>query len=151
MSSCVFASLVYLVTLMVGIKNPFSYSLLLVLLAIISGGVLGAWVSAWSLYCVVLIFLGGMMVMLLYISTFSSDPKIKFHLSWIFGWSVGSCLFPMKVPYSHSWYIGKTDLVGIYGLSGGATFLGAVYLLIILICIVKLSESFKGSLTLTSF
>lgn len=72
-----FGLLVYMVTLSVGVNNPFSYRLLLVFLAVVRGLVLGGWVASWAFYCVVLIFLGGMIVILLYIRTFRRDPKIK--------------------------------------------------------------------------
>nr|AAX39841.1 NADH dehydrogenase subunit 6 [Tigriopus japonicus] len=150
MTSSLFGLLVYIVTLSAGVNNPFSYSLLLVFLAVVSGLVLGGWVASWAFYCVVLIFLGGMMVMLLYISTFSSDPKIKINHTWGIALFLSSFLFPFFIPYSESWYGDKLEILGVYSFGGSSTMLAAVYLLCVLVFIVKLSESLKGSLVLTS-
>nr|YP_001023785.1 NADH dehydrogenase subunit 6 [Tigriopus californicus]ABI33100.1 NADH dehydrogenase subunit 6 [Tigriopus californicus] len=150
MTSYSLTLVVYSVSLVVGLKNPFSFSLYLVYLSIVGGLSLGVWVSAWSFYVIVLIFVGGMMVMLLYVSTFSGDPKIKMNMSA--GLSLGfmCLLLPFSFPYVGSWGVGKIEILGVYSQGGGPTLLSAIYLLVILLFIVKLSESFKGSLMLAS-
>nr|ABK79918.1 NADH dehydrogenase subunit 6 [Tigriopus californicus] len=150
MTSYSLTLVVYSVSLAVGLKNPFSFSLYLVYLAIMGGLSLGVWVSAWSFYVIVLIFVGGMMVMLLYISTFSGDPKIKPNLSLVVSLGVNSFLFPFNFPDASKWSTRKIEILGVYDQGGGPTLLSAIYLLIILLFIVKLSESFKGSLMLAS-
>nr|ABK79931.1 NADH dehydrogenase subunit 6 [Tigriopus californicus] len=150
MTSYTLTLVVYSVSLAVGLKNPFSFSLYLVYLAIIGGLSLGVWVSAWSFYVVVLIFVGGMMVMLLYISTLSGDPKIKVNLASIASLGIMCFLLPITFPDGGVLSTSKIEILGVYNQGGCSVLLSAIYLLIILLFIVKLSESFKGSLMLAS-
>ena len=105
-------------------------------------------VSSWVAYAIILIFLGGIMVVFLYVRTWRRNqkfllppfplPLILFFLCAIF--YLNPTTPPLR-PYSAA-YISTIYI----STSGGIILFLVVYLLLTLFLVVKTSESFKGAL-----
>lgn len=125
------------------LKSPVYLRLSLILIALITRAFLWVYVSKWPALALRLIFVGGMMIIFLYIRSLSANFKTlkSFNYNWkslvLFIFVINRFWIPInsfKVENIYSW---NNHLV--------FTFL-ILYLLLTLILVRKLSQSFKGPL-----
>nr|YP_010757238.1 NADH dehydrogenase subunit 6 [Ergasilus tumidus]WEU66990.1 NADH dehydrogenase subunit 6 [Ergasilus tumidus] len=128
-------------------SNPFVGSLVLVLLTIVMMFDIGILVNQWVAYLMMLLFLGGMMVMFLYVTSIMTTLKFKLNLKGvILYFSMGIIIWVTK---------GNDSMKGDKFLSLSDFFnldnyllimVTLVYLLLGLIAVVNISKKFDGAL-----
>lgn len=127
--------------------NPFIFSILLIGLAVSQG--LWCWAHGikWIGLALILIFVGGIMVIFIYVSTLSSGGKVFMPWDWtqrlILG---GLMLFFCHPIWTQANYHIDTPSALIINSRGLSLIFLLSYLLFLLFVIVKLVQSFKGSL-----
>jgi hypothetical protein len=115
------------------------------------GGYLFINLSLWAINAVILIFLGGMMILFLYVCTLRNYEKLFLSLGW--PQLGGALLFAVSGPFS-SFSLRSCDPSHnllefsflFKSLQIGGLLFTATYLLLRLFRVVKVSESFKGTL-----
>merc|ERR1711893_61306 len=127
-------------------SHPLSAALLLVI-ATLGGGIrLNRYLRIWFFFALMLIFLGGIIVIFLYITTLSRNDKIKSSLFLEFA----TTFFGVIIVRINLRLVSRDKmftLSGLYEESSGLMLLFLTfYLLITLLVVVKLRERFKGTL-----
>jgi len=129
-------------------KHPLMLCLVLILLATTIGGLRGLVFIKWIFYAVVLIFLGGIIVVFIYITTLAGNEK--FHIaspnSWLLVFMISRSYiyshapklpqFKKEIFMSHIYFSRATPLLWFL----------IIFLFSTLIITIKLAENFKGSL-----
>ena len=136
-------------------KSPFFLSLLLVILSFSVGRILGLGVSKWLTYSLILIFLGGIIVVFLYVRMLTLDTKFQLKInSNLMHARFGTLgllfflllIFSEEVPHlPHHSAATSVSLIYATMLSPLIVFLIS-YLLRALFLIVEICQRYKGSL-----
>lgn len=123
--------------------TPLSLSLSLILLTSSVALLLGFQVSKWLRLALLIIFIGGIIVIFLYISSLSPNTKVQF--SWPSLWAlapIAALLFPPLIT--------STSLSPIFWLfqpsSRGLLLFIVFYLILILFLVVKITDKMKGAI-----
>ena len=105
--------------------------------------------TSWFLYLLVLVFLGGVIVLIIYIRTLAANEKFK-NLKSYWGLSILLVPFILKVPINLSHFKISSSMVSILSLYHYSNFSLLVflilYLLLALVCVVKLIKFEAGPL-----
>jgi hypothetical protein len=116
-----------------------SYSILTILIA-------GLLTSKWISYAIVLIFLGGIIIIFIYVTTLAGRDKFFIQPNIYSYLILARILFiPWFVEFSRS-RKKEVYIVHIYQSSSPALWIAIIFLLTTLFVVVKLAESFKGAL-----
>lgn len=128
--------------------HPLPLCLILILLAVRVGGLSGLVFSKWIFYAVVLIFLGGIIVVFIYVTTLAGNEKFHINFTW------NSCtlfLLSSVLVYIYApklTQLKKEIFIGHIYFSSTTFVLWflLIFLLSTLIIVIKLAENFKGTL-----
>jgi len=105
--------------------------------------------TSWFFYLLVLVFLGGVIVLIIYIRTLAANEKFK-NLKSYWGLSILLVPFILKVPINLSHFKISSSMVSILSLYHYSNFSLLVflilYLLLALVCVVKLIKFEAGPL-----
>lgn len=141
---------------MVIVKNPLTLSLLLLLLACGVGLFIAYRLRLWAINAVILIFLGGIIIIFLYVSTLRRGDKVFNFVRGARGF-----LWTALLILGYGWKPESLEPALLYSnnmlefrimfksLNVGLLVFLFRYLLVTLFRVVKLSESFKGALIKT--
>lgn len=132
-------------------NSPFYISLRLVGLAVSMSFILGLKLFNWLFFAIAIIFLGGIIVIFLYITRllrneklfFRSRLKIRLPLLVL-------AVLPVRIIETQINY-NKILLFCFFETNATALMFSVFYLLMTLFVVVKICESFKGALTLYKF
>ncbi len=133
-----------LILLIVRANNPLSISIIMVLISLLVASMAGIYNSSWLFLVIALIFLGGIIVIFLYLSTLSlsdklTSPKIR---NLVIILVVITPIISLRWKFSN-FNISKSFMEPL--AISNIIFL-ITYLLLALILAVKLSQSFKGAI-----
>ena len=140
------------ISLFFSIKSPLLTSLTLILVSSLMGVYAAILSRKWIIYLIVLLFLGGIIVLFVYITTlitrFKSMVKFPSSVSFLiifFLWVVIIINFLVTWRYQIQLKISCLSIIYIQSNVVLVGFL-AVYLLFCLIIVIKISQKFKGTL-----
>ena len=142
-----FFSQILLIYLITQTRNPYLLSLILILQALTHG--LCCWFlqMKWVGLGLVIIFIGGMMILFLYVASLTAGSKIQWKITpqiiraLIISWAI--------LPITNLWSLEvKANTPGLIfsGLQTSTLVFLIAYLLLLLLIVVKTLESFKGAL-----
>jgi len=135
---------------MVNIKRPLLGSLMLIFISVLIRLYVAILRRKWITYLIVLLFLGGIIVLFVYVCTLISRMKTSIKLSY--RWPMLIVIFIIRnLFYLNSWdfriKIKSMLLSVIYrNINFILILLAVVYLLLVLITRIKISQKFKGGL-----
>ncbi len=125
--------------------NPLPLRLILILLALVEGILIWGLVSKWLGLALIIVFVGGIIVAFLYVSSLAFNLKFQifFSLPGLFILIILTFLKPTKILKDFS----GNFAVSVYSsMSSFLLVFLIIYLLIVLFLAVKITESLKGSL-----
>lgn len=140
----------YSIIFMVNIKRPLLGSLMLIFISVLIRLYVAILRRKWITYLIVLLFLGGIIVLFVYVCTLISRMKTSIKLSY--RWPMLIVIFIIRnLFYLNSWdfriKIKSMLLSVIYrNINFILILLAVVYLLLVLITRIKISQKFKGGL-----
>lgn len=139
------------------IQRPLLASIMLIGISMIIRILISSLTGKWIRYLIILLFLGGIMVLFVYICTLISNVKrfIKSYSQIIFYFfipALGLRLFLFFQPRSINFELKQLIISGLYVKSRFLLIILCIsYLLIVLTISVKLSQKFKGGLKSKSY
>ena len=140
----------YSIIFIVNIKRPLLGSLMLIFISVLIRLYVAILRRKWITYLIVLLFLGGIIVLFVYVCTLISRMKTSIKLSY--RWPMLIVIFIIRnLFYLNSWdfriKIKSMLLSVIYrNINFILILLAVVYLLLVLITRIKISQKFKGGL-----
>ena len=140
---------ILLIRRLIGVDRPLLIRALLIIYSLLVRIRVSFYYSTWLFYRIILIFLGGIIVVIIYVCTLRENDKFRFEVR-IDLILIGVFIVAGIYIIQGEEYIEFAGAVRVGGLfkpifSGTLIFLVA-YLLIILFLVVKFSESFKGAI-----
>merc|ERR1711970_969033 len=153
MGSLIFFFLLYLILALVNLAHPIRVAFLLIFLSIIISLFSLKLLCSWFFYLIVLVFLGGVIILIIYIKTLSANEKFRTMLI-----KTSDCvivaivsfflLFIIKIKSRFSIVNINNTAIGIsYESSNFSSLIFLMsYLLITLVCVVKLVKFESGPL-----
>lgn len=141
-------SLVFLV-------HPLTLAGALILYAILTSGIVGYITFSWAIYILVLIFLGGVIVLVVYITTLAANEKfilLENYGGLLFIVTIvvlgGQAIMP-AIKISGGVSPGRNMVTPIYDAANTTLYVFSVlYLLLALVCVVKVIKLEKGPLVI---
>ena len=140
-----------IIILIITATHPIVITFYLVIISLLIGLFLLIKVSSWRINAIILIFLGGIIVLFIYISVLRNEDKITMG-----GKNKFICLYLVVTFFCTHEFVGINYSEYIHSLKNfsflikplfiSGFFLSIRYLLITLFSVVKITESFKGSL-----
>ena len=133
-------------------RHPLAIRLLLIVYSFVLSIMAGVWVSSWIFYRLILVFLGGVIVLVLYICALRRSEKFFLKEVYLRIVVLVVALVVFKAVFfgievGRRYYDLVTFVSGMYKNNfHSSLFFFVVYLLFRLFLIVKFSESFKGAL-----
>merc|ERR1712219_28871 len=132
-------------------SHPIFFSLILIFMALLVGILIISLSTSWFFYLLVLVFLGGVIILIIYISTLAANEKfvrpdfpslLLFIVAGIFRrFMLSSYNYTNKSSYN------IRMLINLYEYSNGSlSIFLIVYLLITIVCVVKLVKFERGPL-----
>jgi len=129
-------------------NHPLMLCLALILFALRAGRLRGLIFIKWIFYAIILIFLGGIIVVFIYVTTLAGNEK--FHMNFapsslvflilgaifIYFYSLRPTQFKKEIFISHIYFSSTTPLLWYL----------VIFLFTTLVVVVKLAENFKGTL-----
>merc|ERR1712030_9862 len=153
MGRLIFFFSLYLILALVNLAHPISVAFLLIFISIFISLFSLKLLCSWFFYLIVLVFLGGVIILIIYMSTLSANEKFRrFHLNMseiVAALAVSSfTLFSIKIKYRPSIINIRNIAIGISYERSNFTLLVflILYLLITLVCVVKLVKFESGPL-----
>nr|BAE46525.1 NADH dehydrogenase subunit 6 [Neocalanus tonsus] len=147
----IFLSLL-LVQLMFYASHPISLGLMLVILSLITGAFLMKISISWFFYLLVLVFLGGVMVLIIYMSTLAANEKIFFKVTnkmviFTFLSLIMLLFLLLEKNLKMKTSMGVMVAGSLYECSNMSTLIFLmIYLLLTMVCVVKLVKFESGPL-----
>lgn len=127
--------------------RPYSIAMLILLSSLVFASSLGVKIRLWVSAVFVIVYVGGMMVLILYVSTLSASSKAK---TLIIGGLITIRLIFLRIIGTRDLFIRQVDtcLFSLFLLSSELLFVTVVilYLLTTLFIRVNITQKFKGSL-----
>ena len=133
-------------------SHPISIGLILVLLSILRGGILIKINITWFFYLLVLVFLGGVIVLIIYMSTLAANEKFFLSISTIKTGASGTARLVVGIGLYQKYAGGKISPGGIVasvlyeGPNMSILVFLIFYLLLTLVAVVKLVKFESGPL-----
>lgn len=126
--------------------HPLLLALVIIALTAIIGSLLSNIISIWMILALMLIFLGGMMVIFIYITTLAREDKlISTPPTLLF---ITALVVAVTLSFTKSLPVSHVDLRTLYTVRRGSTVIFLTwYLLLTLFAVVKIRQSHKGALT----
>ena len=147
----------YLITFIGLVRSPLLGRIVLILISVVMGLFLSLLVRKWISYLIILIFLGGIIILFTYVCTLISNLKsfvknyydyilIRIRLSFIFG----------SIIYAQYWDLRfeiKQSIISVLYVKSNFLLISicVIYLLLVLIISIKLSQKFKGRIKAKSY
>lgn len=144
-------SILILLNRLIYINHPISLGFILIFYALIMGALATILISSWFLYLLVLVFLGGVIVLIIYIRTLSANEK--FFIPYTRVSPLLIILFTLTLGFLYE-FNKRTSLrssscfiSNVYEQSNSSlTLVLIIYLLLTILCVVKLVKFEKGPL-----
>lgn len=137
---------VTLVILLWGASHPITLCILLILLASTIGMISGLVFTKWVSYVIALLFLGGMMIIFLYVTSLANNEKLLLNLNYT-GVYLGTLVVTVFSFFLITFNRVENLITHIfYSLFTPLLWFLIFFLLITLFVVVKITESFKGAL-----
>lgn len=128
------------------IFNPIMLRLVLVIFAILIAFLYHFLFSKWIMFVIMLVFLGGIIIIFIYIASLAGNSKIFFFTNlWPIIIIFFTLMFFFNITYNPFWNI-KSQFHLYSFMSFQILWFVIIYLLASLFCIVKITENFKGPL-----
>jgi len=128
-------------------SNPLVLCLSLIILALFAGGIRGTLFMKWIIYAIILIFLGGIIVVFIYVTSLAGNEKftVKPTYSLI---AIGAIVFVNTASLKLRDQTKRERYMAHLFITSSSFILWVltVFLLRTLIVVVKITESFKGAL-----
>lgn len=128
-------------------SNPLVICLILIMLALIVGRISGIIYMKWIIYAIILIFLGGIMVVFIYVTRLAGNEKFILKPTLLLVWT--SVIFFIRSSFINlASQTKKENFMSHLFITSSSFILWrlTIFLLITLIIVVKITENFKGAL-----
>jgi len=151
-------SIIYIVIRIIFVKtllnliHPISLGLILIFYSLLMGATVILFTAPWFFYLLVLVFLGGVIILIIYIRTLAANEKfIILETSNLFLVIIRGLVIRLILPSTYNYLMKSSPNINIvinlyeYANSRLSMFL-ILYLLITIVCVVKLVKFEKGPL-----